>query len=183
MTKRDLFAVFLKILGVVYATMAAFNLASLFFEIEYLVQPSVKDTQFFVSTGATVALFVLILGSVFVLFRWGDGIAHMLVRDDAPLPPLDIREWEKPLFILSLRVAGVVCLISGVPGVIYHLYQFIIEVWSSWFGPGYGTLSWSHFLKDIVLVVLGAYLLRGGNHVVKYVFREPKVKHSENTQG
>jgi hypothetical protein len=168
MTKRDLLAAFLKILGVVFATFTVFNLATLFMPLEF-VGSTVRDNQFWVTIGLTAVFFIAILAIVFVLLRWGDGIARMLERDSSPLPPLVTGDWEKPLFILSLRVAGVVCLISGVPGVIYHLIQVIYAAWSSL----YGNISWSYLLRDIVLVVLGAYLLRGGKHVVRFGFREP----------
>lgn len=172
MTKQDLMAAFLKILGVVFATLAVLNIGTLFMPLEFMGS-TVRDNQFWGFIGMMVVFFITILAIVFVLFRWSDRIAGMLVRDNAPLPPLVTGEWEKPLFILSLRVAGVVCLISGVPGVIYHLIQVIYASWSSLFGPGYGNISWSYFLRDIVLVVLGAYLLRGGKHMVRFGFREP----------
>jgi len=180
MTKRDFFSISLKILGVVYIIFAVFNLASLFTLIEVLFYPSGRDPSTLIYAGMAVAFFIFVLILVYILFKWGNRIAQKLVKDDTPLPALGTRDWEKPLFTLSLRVAGVFCLIGGVPGLIYHLYQWIADIWGSWFGPTTGNLIWPDFLKDIVLVALGLYLLRGGKHVVRYVFQGPKDKPIEN---
>lgn len=172
MTKRDLLAAFLKILGVAYATFAVFNLGTLFMPWEFMGS-TVRNNQFWVSLWVSAVFFITVLAIVFVLLRWGDGIARKLERDNSPLPPLATGEWEKPLFILSLRVAGVVCLIWGVPGLIYYLAQVIYAAWTNLSGSGYVDLAWPYLLRDIVMVVLGAYLLRGGKHVVRFGFREP----------
>lgn len=181
MTKRDLFSLALKILGVVYIILAAFSLIMLMPVIDMMFyHVSGEPNVIMDSVVMTVGYFVIILLCAYLLIKWGDRIAQKLVLDDSPLPGLGTREWEKPLFTLCLRVAGVFCLILVIPGIVYHPLHWISDIWSIFPGAEFGELHWYHFITDIVVVVLGFYLLRGGNHVVRYVFREPKAKPIES---
>jgi len=176
MTKRALYAVILKVMGIAGFIYIIFNLFSLVITFLATSSPYTEPSMRHSGLPMIILFPILLLILSFILLKWSEQIAQWLVREDSPLATLETRDWEKPVFSLSLRVAGVICFIWGIPGMANDLVRFFYD-WGS-YNEGFDT--WAHFINDIVLIVLGAYLLRGGKHVVRYVFREPKARPIES---
>ena len=131
MTKRDILSVALKILGVISIMrviesvfVIGMGFATMFGKPEVI--PDVYNPDLFMWTG--IISFVLWITMAYLLLRWGDLFAEKLIRDDSIITILDNNLWERPVFILSLRIIGVVCLAMGIPRLIDFLFDLGVSV-------------------------------------------------------
>ena len=116
-----------------------------------------------------LSLVVLLAIAVFLLRR-GDWIAERLVPIDSTVltTVTDVGQWGRDAFVLSVKVIGVVCLIKGLP----ELASGLAEVarrgrYVDWY-------SSFRFVSGVVLLILGAYFISGGKHLVEFAFRHPE---------
>ena len=177
MTKRDVVAIVLKVLGVIAVMYAILHISSVGMAIGLLFRPSTPDSPSYLSYWyivVTITTPILLCIMAYLLLKWGDSIAIRLVRKDKKIPALGTNEWQRIIFTMALRIIGVVCLVKGIPEVIEGLGQIAFQ-WG-W----YGMINyWTGFFSAIVLVILGLYLISGGKYLVNYVFRERKTKPSD----
>lgn len=162
MTKRDILSVTFKILGVVYVMKMIASLPLIVTVVSAFCQRHSSELLEGINLswclGATIAYPILACIMACVLLRWGDLIAEKLIRVDTTLSVPDISQWQKPIFLLSLRIVGLVCVVKGIPNVVHALVSLSFR--------GLRTVS------PVMLLILGAYLLLGGKHLVKFAFRE-----------
>lgn len=177
MTKREVFSISLKILGVISVMYAIRSIPSIGMAIGMAFQGSIPNYHPYLSLGLTIAFLAFNIIIAYILLRWGDLIAESLVRDDSVIPALITKEWEMPIFILSLRIIGVVCVIKGIPGLVKILANF----WFRGMYPGKVPLpTVENITSAIVLLIFGGYLISGGSHFVKFVFRGLNTTPSSN---
>ncbi|MBI2447126.1 MAG: hypothetical protein HYV48_01115 [Candidatus Omnitrophica bacterium] len=179
MTKRDILSIALKILGITSIMNAVFSIHSIGLGISMLLDraknPGTQDYNAYWFIGSTIVSLILWLIIAYILLRRGDLIAKKLIHDNAVIPLLGEHEWEKPVFILSIRIVGVVCLIRGIQQFVRFLPQLITSMERHNIGD-IGTFAWGETISAIVLLVIGAYLLSGGRHLVEFAYREKQLK-------
>ena len=173
MTKRDVLSIAFKILGVISIMRVIESIFAIGIGFAWRfgkpeVLQEVYDPQWFLWTG--ILSFVLWLAMAYFLLRWGDLFAEKLIRDDNVMSLSDNDQWERPVFILSMKVIAVVCLAMGIPRLIDSLFDLVISV--AGHGHQKSPTSSNINVNAIVLVIFGVYLLSGGKHLVKCAFKE-----------
>jgi len=171
MTKRDVLSLALKILGVYSIIFAVRQIPNLVFAMSVLgPQPSSSPAPiWFLSSAA--APFFLSLIIAYILLRRGDSMAQKLIKEDKDIPSLSHMDWESLFFILSLRIAGVVCLLRGLP----QLSNTLIRLSSLEEAQGVMSAShWGSLISAIVLLILGVYLLFGAKGFARFVLKDKK---------
>lgn len=172
MTKRDILSVALKILGIISVMYAVEYINGIGMGLGMIFQqpgPGQNFNPYWFLGSMTLTAF-LSIAIAYILLRWGDLIAQKLVRDDSAILALGSSQWERPIFMLSLRIIGVVCLIKGIPELVRVLselsfrskYQGIIRL--SDIGPS--------IIGAIVFLIIGVYLISGGKHLVEFAYGE-----------
>jgi len=179
MTKRDVFSISLKILGVYSVMLAVMRMPDFAIGIGTIFQAG-QDLFWnrFWLLGITTTSFILFLVVAYVLLRWGDLIAERLVRKDSEIHILGVKEWERPVFVISLRIIGVVCLIRAFRELIHFILDLIFLVEK--YQRVIRTTTWIGVASNIMLLIIGGYLILGGKHLVEFVFREPKTTPSSD---
>ena len=168
MTKRDALSVSLKILGVVALYRALFGAIMTFGSMAWRLEVS-QSLDFPLYLTMSVVQYVLALAAGCVLLMWGDRIAARLVRQDAELPTIAATGWQKPVFVVALKVVGIVCLVNGLPR---FARTAALAAFTRTF-PRYATPQGAgEALYAIVLIALGVYLLSGARHLVAFAFKE-----------
>ena len=172
MTKRNILSIALKILGVITLMYTIVLISNIGYAIGLLFAP--HDTVYtlyavrwhFVST-----LVYPILAFIFglILLKWGDAITKKLIREDTEVDVTLTEDWEKRVFLISLKIIGVIWLIRGIPDMI----KAIGEVVMRWYV--YYAMT-SHIIGVVIgsclSVLIGVYLLIDGRYFVKLAFRE-----------
>ena len=98
-------------------------------------------------------------------------MAQKLIKEDKDIPSLSHMDWESLFFILSLRIAGVVCLLRGLP----QLSNTLIRLSSLKEAQGVMSAShWGSLISAIVLLILGVYLLFGAKGFARFVLKDKK---------
>ncbi len=174
MTKRDILSLALKVIGIITVMWAILHIPSIAFGIGALFQeyselfPRLYAIWHFVGTIITP---MLLLVMAYVLLRWSDSISNRLVREDNKISISGDENWEKRIFVLALRINGVVALLFGIPRLLRVVEQLMMRwnldtiiVYHSTFGA----------IGSIALVVLGLYLLFDGKLLIKIAFRQQK---------
>ncbi|NIM89936.1 MAG: hypothetical protein GTO17_03205 [Candidatus Aminicenantes bacterium] len=172
MTKRDIVSISLKILGVFSVIYAVRQISRIAYAISIVIAQSERGLSSVGFLFGTIPSIILPLVVAYILLRWGDLIAKRLEREDSKIPTLGENGWEKPVFILSLRIVGVVCLIRSIPDLFNLLIRFASE------GGIYISISpeiWGGLFSSIVLLIIGLYLISGGKRFVKFVLKEAKI--------
>ena len=170
MTKRDVLGIALKILGIYMLVGIVAYLAKLPMTILIVMRGGqwYPMPPWFV--GLLTGLPILSIAAAYIVLRWGDVIASRLVPEDSQLSPIGTPDWERPVFVLSLRIAGVMCLIRG------------LQEWPRFIVPlVYGVrparvASWE-VIAAVIPLLLGGYLISGGKHLVQFLFRQPESAH------
>jgi len=171
MTKRDVLSLALKILGIYSIIFAVRQITNVVFALRMAGgQPSSSPAPIWFLTG-TVAPFFLSLIIAYILLRRGDLIALKLIKDDKDIPSLSSMDWESLIFILFLRIAGVVCLIRGLPQLSNSLIRLrpLKEAQGLMSSSNLGSL-----ISVIVLLILGIYLLLGAKGFARFVLKKKK---------
>ena len=185
MTKRDVMAVGLKIVGVVFLLYAVLGIPSVVSTVMIMLGGNSYGLE---NPGvyAWIAVGSLILNIVLagVLVGFADGIARRLVREDREMsiPRVD----ERPLFGLALRVVGIVLVVQAIP----HLLQLFAEPalvakyaegtlgWVSYkeFLTKVWVGHWAEMIRAAASLILGVYLVTGARSLVDWLYRERPVE-------
>jgi len=165
MTKRDLLAVSLKVLGVYSLFNAIMLLTQVGFFIARYVTQGPRNENPYVLMAGFAAGFMLYLAFALVLLGRGDWIARKLVDEDGALPAVWARDSERPVFVLALRIVGAVWLIKGV-WMLSRTLSLILP------RGGFSTYQLPEITSSGILLALAAYFLSGGKHLVRFVFKE-----------
>jgi hypothetical protein len=170
MTKRDLLSLALKILGVLSAMGAVASLPAIGLAINMVHEGRQHDINPTVVLAGAILSPALYAAMAWVLLKGGDAIARKLMPEDSAITAVGAPDWEKPIFVLSLRITGVVCLAMGIPA----LGEFLLYLGMLWrYHQGViGFQSLAHLSNALLLFAVGAYLLSGGKHLVAFVFRQ-----------
>jgi hypothetical protein len=173
MTKRDILSISFKVLGVVCLIYAAAMLPAIGIYIGSTVNKSSILGNPYWALALAVASWASVVAIAVFLLRRGDWMAERLVPTDSPVSTTvtDVRQWERSAFILSVKVIGVVCLTKGLP----QLVNGLVDV-ARRGGPAPGRFWYltHRFVGPIVLLALGAYLISGGKHLVRFAFGHPE---------
>lgn len=180
MTKRDVLSLALKISGVYSVIFAVHQIPSVTLWLSMMVSPARSSSSPIALFFSTVAGIFLILVAAYILLRWGDSIARILIKEDKNIPTFGSMDWERLFFILSLRIAGVICLIRGLPQLSNTFIRLrpMKEAQGS-MSPG----NWGSLISVIVLLILGVYLLLGAEGFARFVLKEKKPKKGSSNCG
>jgi uncharacterized membrane protein len=173
MTKRDVLSIAFKILGIISIMRVIESVFAIGMGVAWRfgkseVATEYYDPQWFLWTG--ILSFVLWFAMAYFLLKWGDLFAQKLIRDDNVISLPDKDQWERPVFILSLKIIAVVYLIMGIPGLIRLLFDLVVSATGHWHQKP--IISTNINVNAIVLVIFGVYLLSGGKYLVEFVYRE-----------
>ena len=175
MTKRDVLFVALKIMGIYFICLAILSLPNIGVYLSMGARFGQEST--FMSFGSLLNAIIYpiwLLGFAYVFFRFSDSITELLIPDDTELPQIDINQYQKPIFTLSIRIFGVLCLTRGIPKLaeflakLYRIKQAAMPLSDE-------TISSSDFgnvISAIIFLVLGGYLISGGRWLVAFAYKE-----------
>lgn len=172
MTQRNILSVALKILGVAILMYTIVLISKVGYAIGLLFAPHDTVYTFYVVRWHFVwtlvyPIFAFICG--LILLKWGDAITKKLIREDTEVDVTPTEGWERRIFLISLRIIGVISLIRGVPDFTKAIGELVMR----WYIYYYMT---SHVISVIVAsslsVLIGIYLLIDARHLVRLAFRE-----------
>ena len=182
MTKRDVMSIALKILGVVAIMNAVGLMPNIGFAIGMLLQPPMEGQELYIAKWQFVIslmwpISTLILG--LILVKWGGKFANKLIKDDRKVEISVNVEWEKHIFLVALKIIGVVLIVRGIPEFIKALGDLIRRINLYFFSISHqiGVLA-----SSLALFILGFYLLTGGNAFIKLAFRQPTETETETNE-
>jgi hypothetical protein len=177
MTKRDILSVAFKIMGVLFAAnaimyvpwtlMALLNLA----ENRPTRVHEALNVSLYWSWAAALAAPILMFCIGYVLLTLAEPIADRLARGDTEVLSLGLGpRWEQAIFSVSMRIVGVLLLARGIPDLVS---------WRLFFRPWFiqrpidvrGLLF--DLIRPLLTLIIGAYLLTGARHLLRFLFREP----------
>lgn len=168
MTRRDILAIVIKVLGVICVICAVTSLPGLV---------TVMVNRRIVSSGgydplvrwyliqSCVSPFLFLIMAV-VLLSWGDRIAGRLVREDGAVGASDAGGWGRFALALSLRVVGVVTLVRAIPELLGSVSAMAAErIHYGMVGSSTLARSLGWLVGSAVLVVIGVLLAAGGGRL------------------
>lgn len=179
MTKRDVLSIAFKIMGVYFIYMAILTIPQIGMSISFFSNSI--NASGFNSRGLLIGAIIYpiwLLGFALVFFRLGDSMTELLIPDDTELPQIDTTRNQKPIFTLSLRIFGILCLTRGIPNIatfltklyrIKHAIPHDVILNSS---DLISTADFTDAVSAIVLIILGGYLISGGKWLVKFAYKE-----------
>ncbi len=169
MTKRDALSISLKILGVVCLYKGVIYVISAGYSMATGLGAMKDQVNLYWYSASAILGPILLLAMAYILLRWADAISRKLVREDAEFPLPASNLWEKPVFVLALKVVGVVCLTIGVPDVVRGIGYFVALRPPGFFLARYVARE---AVGGVFLLALGLYLISGGKHLVAFAFKE-----------
>lgn len=166
-TSRDGFSVTLKILGFYFIYRAFYSLSTIVSYLMILANPSQRaELEFsgvtkFAMFAPIVVPLVLAVVTAYILLKFSDKISEKLIKTDKEIQIFGADNWQKEVFILSLRIFGVYE-IAG---------RFATLVWQIALLKDY-----KDDLYTLVRMAIGVYFLLGAKHLVNLVFKEKKIE-------
>lgn len=141
-----------------------------------LLQPYIDEFQSYMKLRQFILYLVWPIGSLLmgcILLKWGDNIASKLVKVDREIALKVEDDWEKRIFVLSLKIIGVIWLIKGIPDFIKSIGELVFRLYFYYFSiyQKFGIL-----LGSLISIILGIYLITGGKYLVELAFRQPATK-------
>jgi ribosomal protein L40E len=175
MTKKDVLSIAFKILGVVALMYTIVLIPHLLFSIGLVFAPTSAGIQSYMRLWNFIytmvhPIVVFVMG--YILLRWSDDITNKITKDDKPLFIKVTTDWDKRVFVLALKIIGVIWLIMGIPELIksigeltmrWHIYHLDI------FHATGVTIS------GVISLLLGFYLITNGRYLIKLAFGEQVV--------
>lgn len=173
MSKRDILSIAFKILGAVCLINALWSLPMIIASLSMMR----SEVSLLAEINSILYFIGIILGPLlmfamaFILLRYADSLSKKLIPVDEKLPVIDPVIWQKPLFVLALKIMGVFCIIKGIPKIINGLINWILTGMQQGdmfmrFIPAFGVI------ESVVYLTLGFYLLCGGKKLLKLAFKE-----------
>ena len=168
MKKQDILSVAIKIMGISY-----------FIQFVFAAALSITQLQMALSNciyiiGAVVGLILMVVTASFLLQK-SDYIANKLISDDKELTITAPSGWEKAVFVLALRITGLICLIKVIPGSINVLINLAYEIAREGTIPFRSYRSMS-LIGAIVQILIGVYLISGGATIVNFTYKHKNDK-------
>jgi hypothetical protein len=163
MTKRDVLSVALKIMGVYCLFTAIVSIPTIGFGISMATQ--VYGEVWMLITSIMYPIWLI--GFAYVFIQFSEVFAEKLIPEDTQIPSVDMSQLEKPIFVLAVRIIGVISLARGVP----ELVKFIV-LSPTWRYEAMTARSWENMAGGIALLGFGIYLLSGGKQLVAFAFKE-----------
>jgi len=169
MTKRDILSVAFKIMGVLLAASAILFMPIYLMTFVGFAGRERMPLSPYWYWAAAAASPVVTLCVAYLLLRFSDAMAGRLAARDNGVFSVGLAAgWEKAVFGLSLRIAGAGIVARGIPDLIRsalsrRLFQGFVDV---------GTLLFD-VVHPLLTLIIGAYLLTGAKHLVRFLFREP----------
>jgi hypothetical protein len=179
MTKRDVLSVALKVLGVWSIVHSTSLLLLMGISLDMLLRNPKPDPSYRVQFIWGGVGFVLALFAAYVLLHYGDGIARRLVPVDSGLAALGATEWEKPLFVLSLRIIGALCVVRGISNWVRPVALLVVQ---ARYAEARDVYDWADVIAATLYVLLGAYLISGGRHLVEFAFRTERISQERGAE-
>lgn len=196
MTKRDLLSVAVKIVGLALILQMIFAIPS---EIHYFTETrairlSKTDWDLLAGFPLVIASIVLygVVGALLVAF--GEGIARLLVRENADAVMPNLGSSPRSWFSIASRVVGLLAITDGLP----LLAGALIKVWGmtsldtqGWaFGDKLGAFIRGFpasnmnvvAYRALAQIIVGAYLLWGAEQFSRLVFRDKRKRDAEVEQ-
>ena len=178
MKKQAILDIVLKIIGILLlkdgliSALSAVSSLSLYFQDQgnypYSIMALLQSTVLWIFIYCVIG---------FLLLKHSKVIAAKLIKDDGDLDIELPDDWERRVFSIALKVVGVICLIHGIAAISPHLWD-----WSRYESKyKFITFSMPTFATAITNVVIGIYLLRGGEFLVRTAFQKKKKKRKMNT--
>jgi len=172
MTKRDVLAVALKVLGVYCVIQAVASLPIIGSALSWRGEPSREAFSRILLLASAILLPIIYIAIALVLWRKADSFAEKLIREDSPLPAMRDPGWEKQVFVLAIRIIGVVCFPMAIPELGKGIRELALMLQ---YHDTTGTVLIARafsFVHLLLLLALGAYLLSGAKRIVGFVFRQ-----------
>ena len=175
MTKKDVLSISLKILGVVALMYTIVLIPHLFFSIGLVFAPDAGGIQSYMRLWNFIytmvhPIVVFVIG--YILLRWSDDITNKITKDDKPLSIKVTTDWDKRVFVLALKIIGVIWLIMGIPELIKSIGELTMR-WHIYH------LDISHAtgvaISGVISLLLGFYLITNGRYFIKLAFGEQAV--------
>jgi len=175
MTKRDLLSMALNVLGVftlIHFVADTPRLLSFAVEMGSGKISGMANPKLFAAM-EIVSLVLYIFFSVILIFR-GDVISRKLIRDNSDLVLPNDNRWDEKIFVLALRVVGVVLVVQAIPNLLNILVtQAVWAHASAGLGFAYALATrWATVVQAVVTIAMGAYLVSGASYLVGLIFRD-----------
>jgi hypothetical protein len=182
MTKRDLLAIAVKILGLVTFLKAIIEVPSMLYYATHR-EPGFADSlasMVWIQFGSLL----LQVGIGLILIAFSESIARGLVRLDRESPLPDVGNDERPWFRTAVRVVGVVAVTFGFPilvGTVVQVLAVAAGETANMALPDKFTVFMvalraskleSSAYTGLVQIALGAYLVWGAKQFTRLVFRD-----------
>lgn len=175
MTKRDVYSLTFRILGI----LALFNIIrfiSTTGEMVYMysIQSLGNKLSILYYLAPSIASLLLYFILAFILLTRADILTIKIVKEDMQIPTIIGGENSKEIFILSLKIMGVLFMVKG--GVL--ILEKIVEVFLKAFSSGgvymgiFDIYKLSTIFYSLCLISVGVYFLSGGIHLVDFAFRK-----------
>ena len=168
MTRRDVFEMALKVVAVMFAVVWVLRMIGLLTMSSGGVSGS--ETRSYASFVIGMIVVVIVIAGFLVLFLMlgARRLAHMLMSED-PEPVLEcLRRDQAELFLVLLKLAGVVMLFLG-------LFSLVSRLWLDlWYLHQGGRLTTYHagvYAAEAIRLALGLYLFLGGEALARLAFR------------
>lgn len=184
MTKRDIASIALKITGVVLLVQAIISMPLTLNGISMLWGEKVQGypgNQYLFGALGILTILLQIAAALYLLLK-ADGTAAWIVREDGPVDLPDAASRRRPLFALAVRVAGVVFLAQGIPGLVRSVVQAVLQARAASEQFGTGALNafragawiqeWSTVAGSLAAVLVGLYLLFCAERLARLVIRD-----------
>jgi len=168
MSKRDILSIALKILGVVSIMYTVIFIPTIWMAIGMLLFQTYPDNyqsymyrwNFIISVINPVCIFIM----GYILLKWGNKISVKLIRENKDVDIKVSENWDRHVFILSLRIIGVIWFVSGFLKLVTCMGKVIV---------GYVMpILIGDLLGGIVFLGFGIYLLFDGKHLIKLAFKK-----------
>jgi hypothetical protein len=170
MTKRDILSVAFRIIGVYLAIFAIVSIPMIIFSLAS--QGQMQQSGMIIPPRSWVARIsiqlnpILMFGFALALLKWADSLAAKLIKEDSAVSMPQAAADTKQVFVLALRIIGVMQIVAAAPGLIANLLRLLPLGAMSRSAPGF------NLPELIVRLLIGIYLLSGAKHLVAIVFRK-----------
>lgn len=159
-TLRDVLAVSCKVLGLYFLVSAVTTSMILFPNLV------VFEGVFWRMNVAQSGIVVTNAVGAFLLLRYSERISCLLIREDKPVPDAGAPDWQRALFVLSMRVVGVVVILNAIKEVTVQLGNYGFLRIASLTMPIPASV-WSEGLAAVMYLGLGLHLIGGGRLFVR----------------
>jgi hypothetical protein len=168
MTKREVLSTAFKIIGVICFMLAVRDIPNIaFLLIKYTRNIYLENIVRIIPTILTPILYFIIS---FYLFKSSDTLTAKLIDNNAELFAFGIGQTAEDVYIIALKVVGLVFLIKASFELIESIFYWVT------LSRNLGIVDpfpWNT-LRAVITLLLSHYLITGGNWFVKIAFREKK---------